>query len=141
MGAFDNNDKTIEIHSKHWDNNEMVEARVGVTLEDEEWVNNQLLKLKQAAQSNKGKKQQQKQGLEIEFYLGATRRLWIERMIVRWTLTKGGMPVPLSSLAIKQLPTHYADFIYDQIMEAQPVMSEEEEEDFLGDAETPSEEL
>jgi hypothetical protein len=134
MGAFDYGNETIEIHSPAWDANEMVVARTTPTLEDEEWVNNQVLKLKQADEKDG------EAGLNIDSHLGATRRLWIERMLVSWTLTKDGLPVPLTPKAIKLLPTVYADYIYDKINKAQPKLSKKDETDFLASAKERSKE-
>lgn len=124
--AFDDNDTTIVIHAPHWSGHEMVTARIVPTVEDEEWVNNQVLVMKSNAQ---------KQGMDFSAQLGATRRLWLERLIVSWTFTSKGQPVLFSSKAVKKLPTHYADYIYDEIMSHQPKMSQEEEDDFLQNAE------
>jgi len=134
MGAFDYGDKTIEIHAPTWDAHEVVVARTVPTLDDEEWVNNQVLELKQADEEDG------KPGLDINSHLGATRRLWIERMMVSWTLTKNGMPVPLTPKAVKQLPTVYADYIYDEINKAQPKLSKKDENDFLASAKERSKE-
>ncbi len=131
MGAFDKNEETVTIHSKLWENHETVTIRVTPTLEDEEWVNNQVARM---ITPNKGARNK---GIAIESNMGATRRLWIERMIVNWTFTKNGMSVPVSRNAIRQLPTPYADFIYEKLMEYQPELDEEEEDDFFGGASTP----
>lgn len=131
MGAFDKNEETVTIHSKLWEPHETVTIRVTPTLEDEEWVNNQVARM---ITPTKGARNR---GIAIESNMGATRRLWIERMIVAWTFTKGGAPVPVTRAAIRQLPTPYADFVYNELMKYQPDLDEEEEEDFFGNASAP----
>jgi hypothetical protein len=119
MGAFDQIDDTITIHSDKWDAHEQVTARAVATVADEEWVNNQVLIMKKAEKKNKG--------LDFDSQLGATRRLWLERMIVSWTFTKNGQPVPVSKAAINKLPSKYADYIYEQINAANEDPDEEED--------------
>lgn len=139
MGAFDGTNRTITIPESPeqgkawgWDAHETVTARVVVTMADEEWVNNQVTKMVLGTiKPRKGKKAQP---LDIQSNLGATRRLWVERMLQSWTLTKDGRPVSIAgpeerARALKALPSHYVDKIYDAIMAEQPEFPDEEPRD------------
>lgn len=148
MGAFDEqNNRTMTIPESAeqgakwgWDPHETVTFRVVVTAFDEEWVNNQIIKyLTPTMQSNRmGAKKNTK--VDIQSNVGAAKRLWVQRMITDWTLTRGGHKVDISSpvereKAMKLLPGHYLDRIYDAIMAEQPREEDEEaEQDFTSDA-------
>lgn len=135
MGAFDKLNDTLEVHSDKWDAHESATVRLKVNVGDEEWVNNRVLKMKQG---KKGK------NLDFQSQLGATKRLWLERMIVSWTFTQDGHPVEVSSAAITALPSTYADFIYDAINdenEDEELEDEEDEENFSHDSSKDTEEF
>lgn len=129
MGVFDiREDDIFEIRNPKW-GNEYCRARATVVVEDEEWVNNQLIKIKQDAQQTGNRAfRRQKQPLSFDAQMGATNRLWVFRMLVDWTFTKNNMPMPLSLEAVKQLPQHVLDYIYEQIMKVQPKDEDETEQ-------------
>ncbi len=144
MGAFDNTNETITIPTSPeqakewgWEPHESVTVRTVVTVEDEEAVNNQVMKM--VSNFGKGKKNQ---ALDIQSNLGATRRLWIQRMLVSWTFTKNGMPIPISAESLKQLKGSYLDRIYDAIQaeQEQYEQDEDEAENFTSDASSITEE-
>ena|SRR5579859_4610998 len=122
MGAFDvKADDIITIRNPKWDAHESVRTRTTVLVADEEWVTNQLVKIKQDAQQQGNRAfRRQKNNMNMEAQLGAANRLWVFRMLVDWTFTKDGLPMPLSLESIKQLRGDYLDYIYEQIMKAQP---------------------
>lgn len=130
MGAFDTNDGIITIHNPKWDAHETVTVRTIVTVADEIWVKNQFLKIQQTGKKKaaRGGIQQTDASVEMQSQLGAANCLWVFRMLKSWTFTKGGQPVPVSLEACKQLRQDYLDYIYEQIMAAQPKDEEEETE-------------
>lgn len=136
MGAFDvKADDVIVIKGPKWEPHESCQARTTVLVADEEWVTNQLVKIKQEAQAQGNRAfRRQKNNMSMEAQIGATNRLWVFRMLVDWTFTKDGVPMPLTLESVKQLRQDYLDYIYEAIMAAQP--KDEEEETEQGDDET-----
>src|SRR4051812_47515818 len=106
MGAFDvKADDIITIRNpKTWDSHEQCRARTTVLVADEEWVQNQLVKIKQDAQSQGNRAfRRQKNAMSFDAQMGASKRLWVFRMLVDWTFQKDNMPMPLSLESVKQL--------------------------------------
>ena len=133
MGVFDiREDDIFEIHHPSW-GNEYCRARKTVVVADEEWVNNQLIKIKNDFQ-NQGNRafRRSKQAMSIDAQIGATNRLWVFRMLVDWNFTKDGMPMPLKLEAVQQLPQSALDYIYEQIMAEQPKDEDEQGENEEG---------
>lgn len=125
MGVFDTpkgNDDIIEIRNPEWDPGEMCRARKTILVEDREWVENQQIRIKRSG--NRAQRRhggfQQTEDIDIQPVLGESDRLWVFRMLVDWTFTKNGMPMPLKLESVKQLPDHVLDYIWDAIQAAQP---------------------
>ncbi|HET8910677.1 MAG TPA: hypothetical protein VFN23_04390, partial [Ktedonobacteraceae bacterium] len=129
MGVFDEKQDDIIIirDEKNWEPHEQCCARTVVKVADFEWVQNQLVLIKQTANKSRRGAFQRDAQMDIQAQTGAADRLWVFRMLVDWTFTKGGQPMPLSLEAVKQLPQHVLNFIYNKIQEAQP--KEDGEED------------
>ena len=139
MGAFDvKADDIIVIRNPKWEPHEQVRARTTVLVADEEWVTNQLIKIKQEMQSQGNRAfRRAKSSMSIEAQLGAANRLWVSRMLVDWTFTKDGLPMPCNLESVKLLRQDYLDYIYEQIMAAQP-HEEDEETEQGGEEEDPT---
>lgn len=129
MPAFDaprdREDIIIIRDEKHWDPHESARARTVVRVADEEWVKNQQIFIRpkkgnRAQRRAQGGLQRQDADVDIKNQLGAVNRLWVQRMLVDWTFTKDGMPMPISSESMKLLDQSYVDYIYEAIMDAQP---------------------
>lgn len=126
MGVFDipkGKDDIIDIRNPEWDEGEQCRARKTVLVKDREWVENQQLQIKRA----RGNRQQRRHGgfqqaddIDIQAAFGEVDRLWVFRMLVDWTFTKDGMPMPLTLEAVRELPQDVLNYIYDEIMDAQP---------------------
>lgn len=115
MGVFDaqpqkNAAHTIEIHRESWRDGEVVTARVRVTSEDEQWVTAQLLQ----------RMLNVRKGLSTSDQFALVDRLWLERLIVSWTLTRNGQIIPLSAKSIVALPREERDFLVQRIFQKQP---------------------
>lgn len=134
MSAFDapkDRDDIITVRDKkNWDPHESCRIRTVKRGGDEEWVTNQLLRLKsQALKKQKSRSRRNQQtGIEIESNLAAANRLWVQRMLVDWTFTKNGVPMPINDQSMAMLDQSYIDYIYDQLQDAQPEDDDEEEE-------------
>lgn len=133
MGAFDTDtqDSLLTIRNPKWDAHESCVVRTIVKVSDEIWVKNQFLKIQQTGKKKFGRGgiQQQTGDVEMQSQLGAANCLWVYRMLKSWTFTKNDMPMPLSLEAVKQLRQDYLDYIYEQIMAAQPKDETEQGED------------
>lgn len=135
MGAFDaNREDVITIRNSRWEPHESCRARTIVRAGDEEWVLNQQMLIQQKKGNRKqrragGFRKQDEAELDIKSQLGATNRLWVQRMLVDWTFTKGGQPIEISSESMKLLEQSYVDYIYEEIMKHQPHEEEEEKGD------------
>lgn len=132
MGAFDvKEDDIITIHGPKWDAHEQVLARTTVLVADEEWVTNQLMKIKSdfEGKGNRAFRRSKQASMSLESQIGAANRLWVFRMLKSWTFTKDGQPMPLSLESVKMLRQDYLDYIYEQIMKAQPKDEDEETEE------------
>lgn len=131
MGAFDTNtpDSLLVIHNPKWDAHETVTVRTIVTVADEIWVKNQFLKIQQTGKKKFGRGGIRHAGADVEMQsqLGAANCLWVYRMLKSWTFTKNNQPVAVSLEAVKQLRQDYLDYIYEQIMAAQPKDEETEQ--------------
>lgn len=115
MGAFDaqpqqNQAHTLGIHRESWRDGESVNVRVRVTSDDEDWVRAQLLK----------RILNTRKGLSTSDQFALVDRLWLERLIVSWTLTRDGNAIPLSVDSIANLPREERDFLVQQIFQKQP---------------------
>jgi hypothetical protein len=69
-----------------------------------------------------------------EARLGSGKRKMLEMMIVDWTFAEGGRKVAVSSATIGRLPANYRKPILDACDEIAEGMTEEEQEDFLPNA-------
>ena len=65
---------------------------------------------------------------------GTGRIKLMEQMIVGWTFSRNGQPVPVSLRTIKSLPFNYMTPILEVCDKLAQTMSEEEQEDFLNGA-------
>jgi hypothetical protein len=158
MGGFDTETK-ITIRNPKWDPGEEAEARVIPTAGDKQWVLDQQLLFNQR---NKGNRAQRRGGygglsepvsdIDMKSQLGAVHRLWVQRMLLSWTIMKKGQIIPLPPLAnekersrvLAALSDSYVEYIYAAILKEQPKEDEadedeeEEEEDegtpFIDDA-------
>lgn len=115
MGVFDaqpqqNRAQTIDIHRESWRDGEAVTARIRVTSEDEEWVTTQLLQRILHA----------RRGLSTNDQLALADRLWLERLIISWTLTRDGKALSLNAESIAALPLEEREFLVKQIFQKQP---------------------
>lgn len=98
MGAFDVNDDIIVIRNSKWESHEECRARTTVLVKDEEWVQNQLVKIKSDIQQSSNRAfRRQKQPMNFDAQIGATKRLWVFRMLDSWTFTENGLESPMSS--------------------------------------------
>lgn len=121
MGVFDEQaDDIITIHAPSWEPHEECVARTVVKVGDFEWVQNQLVLIRQTSQPKRRGAFQQEGGLDIQAQAGAADRLWVFRMLKSWTFTRGGMPVPLSLQAVRELPQSVLNHIYNEIQKRQP---------------------
>lgn len=129
MGAFEpsegKDDIIIVRNEKGWDSHESCRIRTFVRAEDREWVENQLLLLEQEKRKQSKWKRQEAGGIEIKNNLAAANRLWVQRMIVDWTFTKGGVVMPLQpanerSRSMRLLHDDYIEYIYRAFADAQP---------------------
>lgn len=130
MGVFDikADEDIITIQNPKWDN-EYCRARTVVLVADEEWVQNRLVQIKNDFQETGNRAfRRQKQAMSFDAQIGATKRLWVFRMLKEWNFTKDGLPMPLKLEAVQQLPQHVLDYIYDAIMAAQPKDEEDTEQ-------------
>lgn len=167
MGAFDANrtDQITIRDEANWEPHEQVTARTIVRAGDEEWVLNQQMQILPKSGNRKQRRaqrfqRQQDAGIDIKSQLGATNRLWVQKMLTGWTFTRNGRPVEFllsgnnevddryMMRVMAEIDQSYIDFIYEQIMNAQPkqavqdAQDEEEDDDqndeggspFFGDA-------
>src|SRR6185503_17474423 len=147
MGAFDaKRQDTIEIHGPEWDDHEFCTARTIVRSGDEEWVLNQQMLIQMPKGNRKQRRaagafqKQQDKDVEFKSQVGASKRLWVQKMLESWTFTMNGMEMPFeksgqNELADKRmtkimqaLDTSYIDYIYEQIEAAQPKQASEDEQ-------------
>ncbi len=118
MSAFDTDgDDIITVHGKDWDTNESCQMRTVIRAGDEEWVLNQLM---QVAMPQGKQKRGGSDGMDLKSQLGATKRLWVQRMLQSWTFTRGGLPMPISGESLKLLKQSYIDDIYNALQARQP---------------------
>lgn len=115
MGVFDKQAEqsqahTITIHRESWRNGEQVIARIKTTPEDEKWVTKQLLQHMTCT----------RQGLSTLNQFAIADSLWLQRLIVSWTLTKDGDVLPLDAQSLALLPLEERDFIVQRIFQKQP---------------------
>lgn len=128
MGVFDErDDDIITIHAPSWEPHEECVVRTVVKVSDFEWVQNQLVLIKQNSQQKRRGAFQQESGLDIQTQTGATDRLWVFRMLKSWTFTKNGMPVPLSLQVVRGLPQNVLNYIFNEIQCRQPKEENETE--------------
>jgi hypothetical protein len=107
-----------------WDAHEQVILKGSMDVSDQKYTANKMGRM--------GKNSQ------IEVLMGEGRYALLERMIISWTFTKNGMPMPLNSSSIGRLPSAYSTPILNAIDEINTGMSEEEQEDFLDSASVPT---
>ena len=137
MGAFDDvpnvvlpdpdNPEASDTFRKKWkwEPHEQVTLRGLFTAADQEAVENA-----SAAFSGTGKQTQ------VEARFGNARHVMMARIIVSWTFTLRGQPVPVSADSIRRLPTNYRIPILDacdQIAQAN-VLAPNEQTDFFSSA-------
>lgn len=133
MSAFDiDGDDIITVHGKDWDVHESCRVRTVIRAGDQEWVLNQLMHV--VAPQGK-QKRGNTAALDLKSQLGATNRLWVQRMLVDWTFTRGGLPMPISAESLKLLKQSYIDEIYQAIQDRQPKEEDVEEADDNGNEE------
>lgn len=77
---------------------------------------------------------------DIAFQVGTGRYSLLHRMIIGWTFTRNGQPVPLTTANIDKLPSRYSVPILEAIDKIASGMSEEEQSDFLNSAAAPTSE-
>src|SRR5437660_1410325 len=84
MGVFDEKqDDVITIRDEeNWESHEQCRVRTVVKVSDFEWVNNQLVVIRQSAskQQRRGAFQREKQ-MDIQALTGASDRLWVFKML------------------------------------------------------------
>lgn len=139
MGAFDTiNDIAIPDDSNleeatafrkqwKWDAHEIIFIRGTYTAADQEIVENA-----SASVERNGKKS------SLKLNSGTARRKLLERMIVKWTLTDRGIPVPVTPETIGKLPSNYRTPVLEKIDEVSGGMDEEEQEELLTSASEPT---
>lgn len=110
-----------------WDAHEQIIIRGQFITADQEAMENASSTI-----DGKGKKR------KIEMRTGSARRTLLERMIVDWTLTKGGKPVPVTPENIGKLPTNYRKPILEACDEIAMTLDEDEQDDFLPTANEPT---
>jgi len=126
MGAFDEVSPITIPRSEEdrkrwrWEPHEQVLIKGTITVADQEYVTDQY------GQSGKNG------GVEVR--MGKGRFALLDRMIISWTFTQNGHPVPVNALAIRRLPANYSNAILEVIDNISTSMSEEEQEDFLDSA-------
>lgn len=148
MGGFDT-EKTIIIRDeKNWDPGEQCKVHTIPTAGDKQWVLDQQLLFNQKNKGNRAQRRggygglaQQGDDVELKSQLGAVHRLWVQRMLVSWTIMKKGQIIPLPetekerSRVLALLNDSYVEFIYDAILKEQPKEEEDDEENEEGDNE------
>jgi len=128
MGAFDDVPEMIiprseeERKSWGWEPHEQVILKGSITVADQEYVTNNYSKTATGKDTS------------IEVQMGTGRFSLLDRMILRWTFTKNGMPVPFNRNTVRKLPAHYSNRILEVIDAISQPMSEEEQDDFLPSA-------
>jgi hypothetical protein len=126
MGAFDDVMPITIPRSEEerkrwkWDAHEQVILKGSMDVSDQKYTANKMGRM--------GKDSQ------MEVLMGEGRYALLERMIISWTFTKNGHPMPLSSSSIGRLPSSYSTPILNVIDEINTGMTEEEQEDFLPSA-------
>ncbi|SRR5581483_7192628 len=110
-----------------WDAHEQIIVRGVFTAGDQEEMENA-----SASLHGKGKNR------ALEVKTGSARRKLLELMIVDWTLTAGGKPVPVSPENIALLPANYRRPVLEVCDEVAGTMDEEEQENFPRGANVPS---
>jgi len=151
VGAFTTKGKDIITirDEEHWDSGEYCAARTVVLSGDEEWVLNRQMAVELSRQGNRkqrrragGFRKEQDIDLELDNQMGATRRLWVQKMLESWVFFDDeGTPIPFvksgvnkdddkkASKIMQFFKQDYIDFIYEAIMAAQPKEAQEDEEE------------
>jgi hypothetical protein len=151
MGGFTTKKGIITIcDEKNWDAGEYVKARTVVLSGDEEWVLNQQMLIEMPKQGNRKQRRasgfQKQKNADIAFknQVGATRRLWVQKMLEEWVIYGDeGQEIPFAKSGedektdkqmgkiMQGLKQEYIDFIFEAIQDAQPkeVKQEEQEEE------------
>ena len=109
-----------------WEPHEQVIIRGTFTAVEQEAVEN-------AASGFVGKGRKK----DVELRQGTARQTMLTRMIVDWTLAVNGKKVDVSPAMIRRLPANYRTPILEACDEIAAGMTEEEQEDFLPDANEP----
>jgi hypothetical protein len=126
MGAFDDVAPITLPRSEEerkkwgWEPHEQVTLKGSVTVADQEYVTDHY--------SKSGKSG----GIEVQ--MGKGRYAILDRMIMSWTLVRNGQPVPVNPNYIRRLPATYSNPILEVIDNLAVSMTEEEQDDFLIDA-------
>ncbi len=136
MGAFDRkpdillpdddkDKKAAEAFRKKWkwDPHEQIIIRGVFTAADQAEMENASSHL-----TGKGKNR------SIDIKTGDARLKLLQRMIVNWTLSEGGRPVPVTAENIQRLPANYRKPVLEACDEIAMTMDEDEQEDFLASA-------
>lgn len=123
MGAFDDVAPITLPRSEEerkrwrWEPHEQILIKGTVTVADQEYVTDQY------GQSGKNG--------AVEVRMGKGRFALLDRMIISWTLTQNGHPVPVNTLSIRRLPANYSNAILEVVDSITAQMTEQEQEDFL----------
>jgi hypothetical protein len=67
----------------------------------------------------------------VTFQMGTGRVKLMQVMIVGWTFTRNGQPIPVSVESIRRLPVNYSSPILEKCDELAQTMTEEEQTDFF----------
>lgn len=123
MGAFDDVAPITIPRSEDerkrwgWEPHEQVVLKGSITVADQEYVTDQYGK------SGKGG--------NVEMQMGKGRFAILDRMIMSWTFTRNGQPVPVNANMIRKLPARYSNAILEVVDGLAQTMTEAEQEDFL----------
>lgn len=130
MNNFNNQqDDTEQIRAPWFKPGEFVLIQSEMYAEDDIAIKNQLMSSESNTQNKNSK-------TVFNYNLGDAQRLTLERMVRGWNIIrtrKDGTTyqLPYSLENVKKLPKPYFDFIYKEINDRNPDMSEQEQQTFL----------
>jgi len=120
---------TEQIKAPWFKPGEYVIIQTEMYAEDDIFIKNQLMSSESSAQ-DKNKK------TTFNYNLGDVQLLTLQRMIKGWNLYKKQkdgttIPIPFALENIRRLPKPYFDYVYKEINDRNPDMSEQEQQTFL----------
>lgn len=132
MGAFDDVDNITlpdpsdlaaakEFRDKWgWEEHEQVLLKGTVTVADQKYFSNEYMK-----SSKNG---------DLIMQAGDGRYAMLHRMIIGWSFTRNGQPVPLNAANVDRLKANYSNPILEVLDQMAAAMTEKKQQDFLNSA-------